>query len=710
MKNFYLKNSFCLSLANCQVFLILGLLMMGCDSEPQFGEVKGYVSREDDRWEDRKIKVCFEQDGYQVDKANIEKNVKPELAKAGIELFGWSKCSAEEDGLRVYLSDAPGSRVLDFGRRNDGLSNAIQLGLGHDCPVDYSGSKCQANIALHEFGHAIGLHHEMNRRDNPGCNFEQTGGQGEDGAVQIGDFDQQSIMNYCALFEANKQNIFMGFSEYDLKTIDLLYGRKTFAVLDKSLPKKLLSNNFSATVGGHDVAAYKYKIGIFEQTDCQQEIGYSSQIDVSEPIESNVLANIAQGKWLRLCLLGLGVDGDWQDLDLYSSSNFYVKNSRDQQAPLLHKIEWRFDLADDQKVFADVVASDLSDISKISLMAMYPESGQTIFSDSGKTRVTDQPNTWRLAFSRKKLNLKGKVLISLVTISDLNQNSGRYIADMNTSLYKGSKVPVAVYEVKEGVDWNPGGPKINGLMFDAYSYQVNQNAVFSIDIDTNNGIDTGLILLKHKISGRSIEKNLRLVQTVGGLWVSRFILPKTMINGEWYAARIELKDQAGNSIFIQGQDDLDRYKSTDIPMIRFAVTGGVDYEMDKPRLTEIKNVPQVIYRQKSYTFSFVVDEATGIDHMTVYFRHRNILWHGIYFNLSGPILNKDGLYEISFTPGANEITGDYFLESIDLQDTLGNYSFYQAKNYDSKTFDQIDLAVPKFLLPEATDDLTGSGE
>ncbi|MBQ49764.1 MAG: hypothetical protein CMP10_20455, partial [Zetaproteobacteria bacterium] len=67
MKNFYLKNSFCLSLANCQVFLILGLLMMGCDSEPQFGEVKGYVSREDDRWEDRKIKVCFEQDGYQVD-------------------------------------------------------------------------------------------------------------------------------------------------------------------------------------------------------------------------------------------------------------------------------------------------------------------------------------------------------------------------------------------------------------------------------------------------------------------------------------------------------------------------------------------------------------------------------------------------------------------------------------------------------------------
>jgi Metallo-peptidase family M12B Reprolysin-like/IPT/TIG domain len=53
---------------------------------------------------------------------------------------------------------------------------------------------------LHEFGHAVGLHHEHERRDASNCDDGDVG-SGNSESVTIGSYDPQSVMNYCAIRE-----------------------------------------------------------------------------------------------------------------------------------------------------------------------------------------------------------------------------------------------------------------------------------------------------------------------------------------------------------------------------------------------------------------------------------------------------------------------------------------------------------------------------
>lgn len=50
-------------------------------------------------------------------------------------------------------------------------------------------------IAIHEFGHILAFAHEQNRPDTPAtCNRAP---QGSNGTETYGDWDADSIMNYC---------------------------------------------------------------------------------------------------------------------------------------------------------------------------------------------------------------------------------------------------------------------------------------------------------------------------------------------------------------------------------------------------------------------------------------------------------------------------------------------------------------------------------
>jgi hypothetical protein len=78
-------------------------------------------------------------------------------------------------------------------------------------------NRCQILVALHEFGHAAGLAHEHKRPDST-CKIKNDGP--EDGLTPVGNFDKDSVMNYCP---PSVGNFFVQLSPGDIQAINSLY-------------------------------------------------------------------------------------------------------------------------------------------------------------------------------------------------------------------------------------------------------------------------------------------------------------------------------------------------------------------------------------------------------------------------------------------------------------------------------------------------------
>lgn len=174
------------------------------------------------------IPVCWEDDGAESKYAKVVEDVigKTWGTIGPLSFTGWTKCSSGADGpVRIKVAD-DGPYAGHLGKTiihdRPGVLLNFELSKWQPDPwcvqSEQNRLACIKAIAVHEFGHVIGLSHEQNRPDTPGeCKQDP---QGPDGTKMLTPWDPKSVMNYChPIYNA------MGYalSEDDIRSVKAMY-------------------------------------------------------------------------------------------------------------------------------------------------------------------------------------------------------------------------------------------------------------------------------------------------------------------------------------------------------------------------------------------------------------------------------------------------------------------------------------------------------